>query len=300
MAARKPSQRYNQLLDRDVNIVLESVLEYPLPQVLRNIFEDLWDNVKHYLSELKSIDPERFYFKLNDVSFSSFILISLAGFVLVILMIWLIIRRCKGKDKATDPEKDELIVQNQRLKALTVDLEKQVTEHREKRLIAERKITELKTNKDNKGKIEHEEMLRQLKSAFKEEVATLKCEKQEVEDREKRLISELNEHETDMDNKRKIENEELKSAIQVKEEIATLKCEIDKVKAQRNLYWGFLHFRLYNELRMKGRHPNCLYNLHEYDRRLLMMHPVVLMTRFNMFPPGSTNSSHSEDSSVAT
>ena len=51
-----------------------------------------------------------------------------------------------------------------------------MTEHREKRLIAERKITELKTNKDNKGKIEHEEMLRQLKSAFKEEVATLKCE----------------------------------------------------------------------------------------------------------------------------
>jgi len=51
-----------------------------------------------------------------------------------------------------------------------------VAEHREMRLIAEKKLSELKRNMDKKKEKEQNEMLRELKSAIKEEIATLKSQ----------------------------------------------------------------------------------------------------------------------------
>lgn len=51
-----------------------------------------------------------------------------------------------------------------------------MAEHREMRLIAEKKLSELKRNMDKKKEKEQNEMLRELKSAIKEEIATLKSQ----------------------------------------------------------------------------------------------------------------------------
>lgn len=51
-----------------------------------------------------------------------------------------------------------------------------MAEHREMRLIAEKKLSELKRNMDRKKEKEQNEMLRELKSAIKEEIATLKSQ----------------------------------------------------------------------------------------------------------------------------
>ncbi len=51
-----------------------------------------------------------------------------------------------------------------------------MSEHREKRLIAEKKLSELEMmSMDRKSEKENKEMLKQLKSAIKEEIASLKC-----------------------------------------------------------------------------------------------------------------------------
>ncbi len=50
-----------------------------------------------------------------------------------------------------------------------------MSEHREKRLIAEKKLRELEMSIDKKREKENKEMLKQLKSAIKEEIAALKC-----------------------------------------------------------------------------------------------------------------------------
>lgn len=51
-----------------------------------------------------------------------------------------------------------------------------MAEHREMRLIAEKKLSELKRNMDRKKEKEQNEMLRELKTAIKEEIATLKSQ----------------------------------------------------------------------------------------------------------------------------
>ena len=48
--------------------------------------------------------------------------------------------------------------------------------HREKRVIAERKLSELEMSMERKREKQNKEMLSQLKSAIEEEVAALKCE----------------------------------------------------------------------------------------------------------------------------
>ena len=51
-----------------------------------------------------------------------------------------------------------------------------MAKHREMQLVAETKLSELKRNMDKKKEKEQNEMLRDLKSAIKEEIATLKSQ----------------------------------------------------------------------------------------------------------------------------
>ena len=55
-----------------------------------------------------------------------------------------------------------------------VFLQKQLAEQREMRLTAEKRLSALQTNMDKKREKEQKEMLGELKSALKEEIATLK------------------------------------------------------------------------------------------------------------------------------
>ncbi|XP_078368228.1 uncharacterized protein LOC144652062 [Oculina patagonica] len=102
-----------------VNTVLKSVMEYPLPEALKS----LWNQIKFYLPEMKLNDMRNFNFaKITDVSFSSlpFISHTSAGFFLISVM-WFILGRKKGK--ATETEQEEIIAQNKRLKEKIVDME---------------------------------------------------------------------------------------------------------------------------------------------------------------------------------
>ena len=55
-------------------------------------------------------------------------------------------------------------------------LKKQVAEHRDMRLTTERRLSTLKMSMDKKKENEQNEMLGELKSAIKEEFATLKSQ----------------------------------------------------------------------------------------------------------------------------
>ena len=59
---------------------------------------------------------------------------------------------------------------------VVVVLQKQVAEQREMRLTAEKRLSALQTNMDKKKEKEQKEMLGELKSALKEEIATLKSQ----------------------------------------------------------------------------------------------------------------------------
>ncbi|XP_078365870.1 uncharacterized protein LOC144650086 isoform X2 [Oculina patagonica] len=308
-----------------VNTVLKSVMEYPLPEAVKS----LWNQIKFYLpSGMKLNDMSNFNFaKITDVSLSSlpFISHTSAGFFLISLM-WFILGRKKGK--ATETEQEEIIAQNKRLKKKIVDMEKEVSEHREKRLIAEKKLRELEmTTMDKKSEKENKEMLKQLKSAIKEEIAALKCKHEVTEHREEQLKCEkrISELETSMNKKREKENEEMlrqvKSAIkeegwhEKKNSDAAGKKDgsnkkMEEMKAQRDFYLRQtmdlsyftvnLQHRLYDELMKNKGHPNCGYDFPEYDRRLLMMHPVVLMTMYNRSPVGSSSSSQAVNTPPVT
>ncbi|XP_078365872.1 uncharacterized protein LOC144650086 isoform X4 [Oculina patagonica] len=262
-----------------VNTVLKSVMEYPLPEAVKS----LWNQIKFYLpSGMKLNDMSNFNFaKITDVSLSSlpFISHTSAGFFLISLM-WFILGRKKGK--ATETEQEEIIAQNKRLKKKIVDMEKEVSEHREKRLIAEKKLRELEmTTMDKKSEKENKEMLKQLKSAIKEEIAALKC---------------------------KGWHEKKNSDAAGKKDGSNKKME--EMKAQRDFYLRQtmdlsyftvnLQHRLYDELMKNKGHPNCGYDFPEYDRRLLMMHPVVLMTMYNRSPVGSSSSSQAVNTPPVT
>ncbi|XP_078365764.1 uncharacterized protein LOC144650004 isoform X2 [Oculina patagonica] len=67
-----------------VNTVLKSVMEYPLPEAVKG----LWNQIKFYLPEMKLNDIKNFdYAKIIDVSFPSFPFIShtSAGFFLILM-----------------------------------------------------------------------------------------------------------------------------------------------------------------------------------------------------------------------
>jgi len=324
VAAKVPSGNENQLTF--LKTLSENVFKYPLPQAVRS----LWDNIKFYSNELKCINHKSVYGKITDLCFSSFLLISPAGFV-VILTVWLTAFRSQGK---ADHEEDGLRAENQRLKATIVDMEKQVAEHREMRLAAEKRLRALEMDVDKKKEKEQNEMLGELKSAIKEEFGTLKSQKKVAEHSEKLLIADkrLAELEANMDTKRETENKEMvkqqKSAM--KEEIAALKskvsCEkktndareemkqlkskMDEMKVQRDFYLRQttdlsyftvnLQRRLYDELMTAEGHPKCRFDLPEYDRRLLMMHPAVLLTLFKRSPPGSSSGPYTVGSPAHT
>lgn len=59
-------------------------------------------------------------------------------------------------------------------------LQKKVAEHSEKLLIADKRLAELEANMDTKRETENKEMVKQLKSAMKEEIAALKSKVRET------------------------------------------------------------------------------------------------------------------------
>ncbi|XP_020610917.1 uncharacterized protein LOC110049467 [Orbicella faveolata] len=81
----------------------------------------------------------------------------------------------------------------------TLKSQKKVAEHSEKLLIADKRLAELEANMDTKRETENKEMVKQLKSAMKEEIAALKskvsCEKKTNDAREemKQLKSKMDE-----------------------------------------------------------------------------------------------------------
>jgi len=95
-----------------------------------------------------------------------------------------------------------------------------------------------------------------------------------------------------------------------REEMKQLKSKMDEMKVQRDFYLRQttdlsyftvnLQRRLYDELMTAEGHPKCRFDLPEYDRRLLMMHPAVLLTLFKRSPPGSSSGPYTVGSPAHT